>query len=652
MIRIVENITARQIFLLFWFAAGIGLVVIAPRAAVNVDEQLHYPHAKKVIQWYLTAGRDTSCLDTPVTNLKYYGQSADNLTALINHIFRVNGPDEFLVRHYTGAFFFWMLLLFAGILSREMTGNYKSSVIAILALIFMPRLSGHAFGNLKDIPFATGYLAGILMTIRFLREMPSPKWKTTIWLAIAIAFTCSVRIGGLILFAYLGLFLLIYFVLKPFELKQIVSTKPCLVRLSGQGAVILLIGYFGGLLFWPYALQDIFVHPLESLGVMEHYMVSIRQVFEGKLYWSTQLPWYYLPMWLFISTPEFIITGLVLYIFVRLKQIPDDKNNKSGVLTAELITGFSFLFPIFYVMVIDANLYSGVRQMIFILPVMALVAVTGIYRWFTFPITRKIKYPVVALFLLLMLLPARHQAMTFPADYVYFNSLSGGNKNAWSTYEYDYYFHALKKPAEYLNELVKHEQGIKVALNCNLTNYFSDNPNIETVYSRYLERSSDDWDYGLFGLNYIHPYLLKNNTWPTTDVIRIFYHRKNPVAVLLKRRDKSALTALRDTSLVYGQERITLLENAVQKDPNDVWLLVHLAKANFYQKNLVEFQKNLERGKKIHPFYEPLYLLEAQKFFSEGEYARAGIILDQLLEINPRYQPMISLLQAVKEKRN
>ena len=81
MIRIVENITARQIFLLVWFAAGIGLVVIAPRAAVNVDEQLHYPHAKKVIQWYLTAGRDTSCLETPVTNLKYYGQSADNLTA-------------------------------------------------------------------------------------------------------------------------------------------------------------------------------------------------------------------------------------------------------------------------------------------------------------------------------------------------------------------------------------------------------------------------------------------------------------------------------------------------------------------------------------------------------------------------------------------
>jgi hypothetical protein len=72
--------------MLLWralFLPRLLLAFLAPKAAVNVDEHLHYPHAKKVVNWYFTGGADKSCLDTPVTNLKYYGQSVDNFTALV-----------------------------------------------------------------------------------------------------------------------------------------------------------------------------------------------------------------------------------------------------------------------------------------------------------------------------------------------------------------------------------------------------------------------------------------------------------------------------------------------------------------------------------------------------------------------------------------
>jgi hypothetical protein len=98
-----------------------------------------------------------------------------------------------------------------------------------------------------------------------------------------------------------------------------------------------------------------------------------------------------------------------------------------------------------------------------------------------------------------MILPVKHQFSTFPADYIYFNSISGGNTKAWSNFEYDYYFHGIKKPAEYLIELVGNED-ITVASNCNLSNYFDRNKNIQYKYVRYLERSSVEWDYGLFGV--------------------------------------------------------------------------------------------------------------------------------------------------------
>lgn len=643
-------ITAKNAFVALLLLSGLFLAFLAPKAAVNVDEQLHYPHAKKVVNWYFTGGNDTSCLDTPVTNLKYYGQSVDNFTALINRLFLFE--NEFLVRHFTGALFFWLLLIFSGLVARQVSGNYLVSVVTVLSLLLMPRLFGHAFGNLKDIPFAAGYAAGIYWIIRFLDEMPSPRWSTAIWLSLAIAFTCSVRVGGLILFAYLGLFGIIYLVLKPFELKHIFSTRPFFVRLLGQLTVIAVVGYFAGLLFWPFALQNVFRNPLASLGMMEHYKVSIRQVFEGNLLWSTQLPWYYLPKWLLISTPEFIILGFLLYIFFTARKMITSQAKDTNRFLTEAIVVFAFLFPAVYVIIIGANLYSGVRQMIFILPLLAILASTGFYRWIQSGFSKIIKIPVIIIFIGLMIFPLKHQAATFPADYIYFNSLAGGNRKAWSNYEYDYYFHSLKKPAEYLIELLKNEKQAVVAINCNLTQYFDGSPTISTRYVRYLERSSQDWDYALFGLNYIHPWMLKNNTWPSSEIVKTFYHRGNPVAVILKNSDKTAFRGLAELENGNREEGEKLLKQTLANDPYNVWLYVNLAKSALISNKHAEFHENMDMGKSIYPFYEPFYLLEAQKYFTENEYKKSLAALNELLKINPRYEPAASLLAAVKEKLN
>lgn len=641
--KAIDILTAKNAFIAILIFAAIILVFLAPKAAVNVDEQLHYPHAKQVLNWYITGGEDLSCLNTPVTNLKYYGQSVDNFTGLINRIFNIE--NEFLTRHFTGALFFWLLLLFAGLIGFQFTGSFWVSVITVISVFAMPRLFGDAFGNLKDIPFATGYLAAIYMIIRFIQELPKPKWNTAVLLGLAIAFTCSVRIGGLILFGYFGLAMAAYIILKPFLLKQIFSTKLCLVRLLGQSFVILLIGYFGGLLFWPFALQNVFQNPLESLQVMEHYKVSIRQIFEGKWLWSTQLPWYYLPKWLLISTPEFIFFGfgtfLIFFIAKFLKQ--DSKQLFIG-----LFLLFTLFFPLVYVIIIKANLYSGVRQMLFVMPVLAIfssMGIIGLYNYFTF---KPIKIASIIFWFLLMVLPVKHQASTFPADYVYFNSISGGNQNAWSVYEYDYYFHGIKKSSEYLINLAGKDK-ITVASNCNLSNYFENSPNIHYEYCRYLERSLVDWDYGLFGVNYIHPELLKNGKWQSAEVIKTFYHQGNPIVVLLKREDKSDFKGISKSELGDFNEAQVLLEKAIESDPNNVWLFLQMAKNSLKQNDFESFNRYLQRGREIYPLYEPFYLLEAQYLFDKKEFREAKVVLNELIEINPRYGKAAQLIKAVDE---
>ncbi len=623
---------------------GLVLIYLAPHAAVNVDEQLHYPHAKNVVNWYFTGGEDKSCLETPVTNLKYYGQSVDNFTALINRVFSIK--NEFLVRHYVGALFFWLLLFFSGLITYQLTKSYLASILTLIVMVLMPRLFGQAFGNLKDIPFATGYMAGIYMIIIYLKELPKPHWSTAVLLGLTIAFTCSVRIGGLILFAYLGLFGTLYFVLKPFELKHIVSAKPSFVRLTGQLIIIVIIGYFAGLLFWPYALQNILKNPFVSLGVMEHYSVNIRQVFNGDLLWSTQLPWYYLPKWLLISTPEVILVGILLYLVLTLKK--NVYKNTTHMLF-EFLLGFSFLFPIIYVILIKSNLYSGIRQLLFILPALAILTTVGFYKFFKLQINHRIKKIGYVFFLILMIFPLEHQAKTFPADYIYFNTLIGGNKNAWSNYEYDYYFHGLKKPAYRLREMVGNNN-VTIASNCNLSNYFDDLPNVHYQYVRYLERSSKDWDYGLFGINYIHPYLLKNNNWQSTTVAETYYHKGNPIAVLLIRKSKDdyrGITELENGNLELAEK---LLMSSLEDDPQNVWLVVQLAKTSLFLGENYNFEKYLQKGRAIYPEYEPFYLLEAQKFYNEKKYKEAFGELQELMQVNERYSVATPLLNAVKEK--
>ena len=250
-----------------------------------------------------------------------------------------------------------------------------------------------------------------------------------------------------------------------------------------------------------------------------------------------------------------------------------------------------------------------------------------------------------------MILPFQHQAKTFPADYIYFNAVSGGNKVAWSNYEYDYYFHGMKEATDYLIQEIGDKKAV-VAMNTQLPNYFEKIPNIDFLYSRYIERSSADWDYALFGINYIHPYMLKNNTWQSSNIVKTFWHKGNPLVVLLERASKNDLRGIDAIKQKNWDEGESLLKKEIEADPNNVWLFVNLANLKLAQNKYVEFDALVKKGRAIHPYYEPFYLLEAQKLYNQGNYEASLVALNELIKVNPRYRNAAPLLKQVKEKLN
>jgi len=624
---------------------GIVMLFMASGAAINIDEPVHYHQAKKVLSWYETRGKDTSCLETRRSNLKFYGQSPDNLSALINRLFAID--KEYQTRHYLGWVFSFLLLLVTGTIAYEVTGSAHTGILALILLFISPRMMGQAYGNLKDIPFALGYAWSLLLVLRLVKQMPVPQWKSVLLLGLSIAFTNSVRIGGMVLFLYLALFVAAWLLFAGKASGEVHKNPHWWKQILVKVLVVVGIGYLGGLIFWPFGLIHPFKNPWEALSVMEYYTISIQQIFEGTREWSTNLPWYYLPKWLFISLPEIVIAGALLFVVFIPGRI---KNHQSQALFGYGMVAFVLLFPLVYVMAIDANLYSGWRQMYFIYPPFIVIASAGLMHVWQ-RLRKPARIAMAGISLLLMFLPVIHLARTYPSEYIYFNTLAGGNKKAWGNYEYDYYWHEMKKAAAWLEkELENNQSECKVASNFILSAYFPDKKNISFEYVHFYDKISVEWDYALLGVNYIHPWQLKNDTWKPEKVVQTFYHKGNPTVIILKGQDKDAregYTAFRDRNF---ERAVSKLSIALEKDPADLQIATYLAESYLALNRFEEVRKVLQKAKTKHPCYEPFLLLDAKLEMKKKNYTEGLDRLKKLLKVNSRYFRAIPYLIECYEK--
>jgi tetratricopeptide (TPR) repeat protein len=644
-LNILQKNPGRRHFYLVFFALAVIMFFLASGAAINIDEVVHNDQAKKVVSWYATLGSDASCLDTGTSNLKYYGQSPDNISAAINRIFSIE--NEFFTRHFIGLIFSLLLLFGTGMLAIEITGNYAAGIVAAILLFVSPRIMGQAYGNLKDIPFAAGYVWSLLLMIRLLKTIPTPSWKHVLSLGLAIAFTNSVRIGGLVLFGYLALFVVLYFLLKRNQFQKEIIRKDIWKPLTLKLAVVVIIGYFGGLFFWPYGLMNPLKNPIEALSVMEHYKISIKQVFEGAQIWSTNLPWYYLPKWMLISIPEIVLAGFLIFLFLFFKRTNEGKN---GILYHGL-TGFAFLFPLIYVIALRSNVYSDWRQLYFVYTPMVALASAGLVCLFNS--MKKTSYKIVSLTFAagLALLPLIHTANTYPSDYIYFNSLAGSAKSCWENYEYDYYRHEMKKAAGWLKEELNNTgKEVTVASNFEISAYFPKDNKTKFRYIHFYNKISEQWDYAILGLNFVHPYQLKNNSWQPTGIVKTFYHTGNPTVIVLKGQDKNAYNGYSAFQKRDFETAISLLTQAQEKDPTDLGILVSLGESYLALDLVGQVQKVVSLGKLLNPYYEPFLLMDAKQEMKQGNFPRGLEILKDLVKENPRYFKAVPYLIECYEK--
>jgi hypothetical protein len=629
----------------FYVLAALALILmirLSQDAGISGDEFFHYQQAENVYKYYASFGEDsTAAVVTEKYNLPYYGQSVDNVAYFITHVFHIDNYMEF--RHGLNSIMGWLAILFAGLFVKRVAG-WRAGVFTIILMLVSPRFLGHSFNNLKDLPLATATIMSIYYIVKFLDELPKMKWSTMIMLAISIAFAISVRIGGLIVIFYFALFALVYYFWKKKTLKKEFGK----VLMWGLG--IAIAGYIIAILTWPFGMKAPIDNPKETLGNMTKFAIAIRQVFEGQAQWSDALPWYYTPKFIFMTIPLVVIAG-ALSGFIMMFQ-----NKKKWFYYFVLL--FTFVFPIFWIVINKSNVYGGWRHAIFVYPSLVALAGLGINALVEMFKNKYIKIVVIAAFGVLSINPVAHCIRNHPYEYVYFNELSGGMDKAYGNYELDYYYHSLREASDWVKANAKKDnltKGNKIVVACwhvsPIDYYFrNDTAKFKTAFIRYNERGESDWDYAIICNTGIAPEELRNGAFPPKNTVYQVKVDGKPICIVLKRQDKSDFEGVELKNKGLIDQAVPFLQRAIQKDPQNETALINLSEIYLRKNNADSVIMLTSNVLKFNPKAENANYFKAYALFTKNRNQEAFNICNQVIKDNFKYPASYSLAASVKLK--
>ena len=476
---------------------------------ITVDEMEHQIYGEKILSYLETGGEDK----TAISYKNYYtsGGLFDFSAAFLNkYIFDV---DSFKLRHFLNALAGFLLVFFTGLLAREVSNSWRIAFFALLFMVLSPRIFGHAMNNPTAIPFATAYVFTLLHLVRFLKQLPKPGSKTILMLAVGIALAINVHVGGLLLIAYFVFFTGAAYLVKT-NLRNKLSRSRHLVKIGTISLFICIFGYFAGQLFWPYALHAPFSNPFKALHELPNLSNNLQVHFAGEHLWTNELPWFYTPQWLAITTPVFVIFGFILFcIFYLAKQ-------KQMDFTPLFLLVIS-IFPVSFAIFKNIPLNEGMRQFIFIYPGLVILAAWG---WNELMLLKKMRWIASGLLIVLMTFPTFWMIKNHPYQYTYFNEPFGGLANAYGKYEMDYWMLSLKKLSNWLIEndpKIKNGEPLIIQTNGKepASYYFKDFPNVKVEFVTYENQSKVKGDYFIFHSKIVNSKQLTEEAWPPEEVI-------------------------------------------------------------------------------------------------------------------------------------
>jgi len=605
-----EWLSKQNYKLWFWVSLAVCSMLTmywASKAGVHGDAPLDYEYGVQCANYYLSGGKDTSCLSFTWKNVenrvtqKYYGGGFETTFALLQLWF--NWDDYYQVRLYYLSLWCIVLLLFISLIAKEFTG-WKGAMLALWLTFLSPFILGQFFWNTKDIPHALGFAITIFFLLRFYKMLPKISFKVLLGIALGIVIALSVRLGGLLLIAYVGLFSLLACFMLPqarslFVNKQYGQVLKIIVSLIAT----VITGALLGLLFYPNFFVEGFNHILSGINVATNFPQKIPFIFEGVMTDSLKKPPYYLLKMFYIQTPMVVLIMLHLAILVILW-----KWKKTGALNMVILL-FTLLFPFIYMIKIGAPAYNSWRHILFagvtISPIITIMYKELLATWRS----SLIKWVSLIIILASLVDLAIWNVRAAPYQLGFYNCTVGGTKGAYKKYDFDQWHIAVGEGTKWILNTVNPddyspEHPLVIAMNCQVVSKVYHIPEkwrgkLQLENIAFRNYSGKTCDYTVLTPFFASPQVLSYFYPPKGVVYKRVVDDVVAMCVIDRRNDTDyrGIKALQNNELEDG---LKLLEEAYDYNPKNYSMFYWLGYGYYRTGN---FEKAIEFLNSYKKFY-------------------------------------------------
>ncbi len=344
---------------------AVGLLVLDDYAVTGDTVAYQRPLAISVIDFALG---DADAL--PADHNKFYGAAFEVLPLFVE---RIAGLDDLRAIYLTRHLMTHLLFIAGGfccyLLAYRMTGSRLLGLFAMLLFLLHPRIYAHSFFNSKDLPFLSMFMIALLCVHWAFRKGTVPAFVV-----------CGAAVGILVNLRIMGIMLL----------PAVLAMRACDVyyavgwaerrRAVISGAAFALAAatiYYASM---PYLWADPLARFGELLATLSRHPNAPYELFRGQYVSSADLPAWYLPVWIGITTPSWalLLAGLGAVGICWRAVTRAGAVLRSTALRFELLLLGSAALPIIAVIALRPVMYNDWRQMYCLWAPLCLLAVVGL----------------------------------------------------------------------------------------------------------------------------------------------------------------------------------------------------------------------------------------------------------------------------------
>jgi hypothetical protein len=416
---------------------------------LTVDEFNTDDYGPKALAWYTSGFKDRSHFETVEFSLWYYGPWFHMLTAYVQSF---DFADRITVRH---AMTFVVGL--AGVAALLPIGRLAVGRWAGLTAIALCLMTGYFYGSLFftpiDVPFLAAMTWATLAILVMTRDV-LPSWRATLVTGLLTGLALATRTGGFITHAYLlGALTLCA---AEFFADHGRLTMRYVAQIGARYGTVVTVAWIVAIALWPWLQIG---NPFTQFKIALVHFANMPMAFEfwhwGEVITTDALPLTYIPAQLLARLPMvFLILLAVAFgyaiasavMLARESAAKWRRDSAEGLRAAALTLGgargilvicAAVALPLGFLIVQRATIYDGIRHVLFVIPMLAILAGVGLTA--ILPLIRRA--PVVAAIAagayvgnIVMTLAVLH-----PLEYVAMNTLAGGTRGAYGKFELDYW---------------------------------------------------------------------------------------------------------------------------------------------------------------------------------------------------------------------